>query len=69
MTCGRVFDDDARAGNQYARAMADLFKPMTTAFVDLWLDGKPAENSEYWQRDIGEFKLDEVRQREGPDLI
>merc|ERR1719201_2494611 len=46
---------------QYARAMAELFKPMTTAFTELWLDGKPAEHTEYWQRDIGEFDLDNVR--------
>ena len=25
---------------QYSRAMADLFKPMTDAFVELWLDGE-----------------------------
>jgi len=46
---------------QYSRAMADLFKPMTNAFVELWLDGKKANNVEYWQRDIGEFNLDTVR--------
>ena len=46
---------------QYARGIADLFKPMTTAFTELWLDGKPAEHTEYWQRDIGEFDLDNVR--------
>merc|ERR1719353_2482511 len=46
---------------QYARAMADLFKPMTDAFVELWLDGEKAHSVEYWQRDIGEFDLDKVR--------
>ena len=39
--------------NQYARAMAELFKPMTQAFYEIWLDGKPAKDTEYWQRDIG----------------
>ena len=40
---------------------ADLFKPMTDAFVELWLDGEKAHSVEYWQRDIGEFELDKVR--------
>jgi len=46
---------------QYSRAIADLFKPMTESFTELWLDGKKAENDEYWQEDIKEFNLDEVR--------
>jgi len=46
---------------QYSRALADLFKPMTDAFVELWLDGKKTDFPEYWQRDIGEFDLDKVR--------
>merc|ERR1719387_114853 len=43
--------------NQYARAMAELFKPMTESFTEIWLDGKPAKDTEYWQRDIGEKDL------------
>jgi sulfite reductase (ferredoxin) len=46
---------------KYARAIADLFKPSTTAFTELWLDGKPAMTTEYWQKDIEEFDLDKVR--------
>merc|ERR1719231_1411879 len=34
---------------------------MTESFSELWLDGKKAEKTEYWQEDIQEFKLDEVR--------
>jgi len=47
--------------HQYARAVADLFKPMTSAFNELWLDGKKAATTEYWQKDIEHFNLDEVR--------
>jgi sulfite reductase (ferredoxin) len=47
---------------QYSRAIADLFKPMTESFYELWLDGKKAKTTEYWQEDIKEFNLDEVRQ-------
>ena len=46
---------------QYAKALADLFKPMTESFKELWLDGKPAAKDEYWQDEIKEFNLDEVR--------
>jgi len=46
---------------KYSRAIADLFKPMTESFQELWLDGKPAKIEEYWQEDIKEFNLDEVR--------
>ena len=46
---------------KYSRALADLFKPMTESFSELWLDGKPAKKEEYWQEDIKEFNLDEVR--------
>merc|ERR1719231_1686699 len=34
---------------------------MTESFSELWLDGKPAKKEEYWQQDIKEFNLDEVR--------
>ena len=46
---------------KYSRAIADLFKPMTESFYELWLDGKKAAKEEYWQEDIKEFNLDEVR--------
>ena len=42
---------------QYARALAELFKPMTNSFYEIWLDGKPAKDVEYWQRDIGKEHL------------
>jgi sulfite reductase (ferredoxin) len=46
---------------KYSKAIADLFKPMTESFYELWLDGKKAKLEEYWQEDIKEFNLDEVR--------
>eukprot|EP00747_Dinoflagellata_sp_TGD_P129862 gnl/TRDRNA2_/TRDRNA2_174751_c1_seq2.p1 gnl/TRDRNA2_/TRDRNA2_174751_c1~~gnl/TRDRNA2_/TRDRNA2_174751_c1_seq2.p1 ORF type:complete len:713 (+),score=133.62 gnl/TRDRNA2_/TRDRNA2_174751_c1_seq2:26-2140(+) len=47
--------------HQYARALAVLFEPKSDAFSELWLDGKKAITTEYWQRDVGEFNLDQVR--------
>jgi len=46
---------------KYSKAVADLFKPMTESFKELWLDGKNAAKDEYWQEEIKEFNLDEVR--------
>merc|ERR1719271_1247659 len=46
---------------KYSRALADLFKPMTESFNELWLDGKKAAKEEYWQEEIKEFNLNEVR--------
>ena len=31
------------------------------AFAQLWLDGEKLNVEEYWQRDLMEFNLDEVR--------
>ena len=44
-----------------AQALADLFKPMTEAFNEIWLDGEKAATVEYWQKDIAKFELDKVR--------
>ena len=44
----------------YAKALADLFKPMSDAFVELWLDGEKAASKEYWQKDIEHFDLDRI---------
>merc|ERR1719305_551233 len=49
---------------QYARALTDLFKPNSDAFAQLWLDGEPLKVEEYWQRDLMEFNLDEVRKED-----
>jgi len=37
---------------KYASAFAELFKPMTGAFSELWLDGEKVQTTEYWQRDL-----------------
>jgi len=46
---------------KYSKAIADLFKPMSSAFNELWLNGEKAATVEYWQKDIAEFDLDTVR--------
>jgi sulfite reductase (ferredoxin) len=45
--------------HQYSKAIADLFKPMTESFKELWLDGKPAKLEEYWQGEIRDLEKDQ----------
>ena len=54
---------------QYSRAVAELFKPMTQAFSELWLDGEKAASVEYYTRDIAEFNLDAVRKHDSGNGI
>lgn len=37
---------------RYASAFAELFKPSTAAFSELWLDGEKALSTEYWHKDL-----------------
>jgi sulfite reductase (ferredoxin) len=53
---------------RYASAFAELFKPMTGAFTELWLDGEKALTTEYWKRDLYELS-EQVRSPEDVDAI
>jgi len=37
---------------RYASAFAELFKPQSNAFSELWLDGEKALTTEYWRKDL-----------------
>ena len=38
---------------EYSKVMAELFKPTSTAFTELWMDGgEKVANMEYWRKDI-----------------
>ena len=54
---------------KYAKAISDLFKPMSSAFNELWLNGEKAATVEYWQNDIAEFNLDELRTQDNGNGI
>lgn len=43
---------DYEYARQYSKVMAELFKPMSTAFSELWLDGEKVANMEYWVKDL-----------------
>ena len=48
----------------YSQAIADLFKPQTTSFNEIWLDGEKAKTEEYWQapliKEWGEGGIDKL---------
>merc|ERR1712161_913 len=45
---------------EYSKVFAHLFRPMTPAFSELWLDGEKVATAEVWDQEVGEkFKIDE----------
>jgi sulfite reductase (ferredoxin) len=44
--------------NTYAKVFAQLFRPMTNAFSELWLDGEKAASMEFWHKDVAEQHFD-----------
>jgi len=52
---------DYEAAREYSKVFGHLFRPMTTAFSEIWLDGEKAATVETWGTEVGEkFKVDEV---------
>jgi len=46
---------------EYSKVFAHLFRPMTPAFTQLWLDGEKVATAELWGKEVGEkFKIDEA---------
>lgn len=52
---------DYEAARTYSKIFAELFKPQTSAFTDIWLDGEKAATVEYWKGDISQWDLDAER--------
>jgi len=48
------------AVRQWAKVFAHLFRPMTPAFQEIWLDGEKAATVEYWSKEVAPFHVDEV---------
>ena len=45
--------------NEWSKVFAHLFRPMTPAFSDIWLDGEKAASVEYWSKDVEHYNVDE----------
>lgn len=52
---------DYAAARTYSKIFAELFKPQTSAFTDIWLDGEKAATVEYWRGDITQWDVDSIR--------
>ena len=37
---------------EYSKMMAELFKPSSTAFSEIWLGDEKVAGVEYWRKDI-----------------
>merc|ERR550514_255321 len=49
-----ILRPEYRHCREWAYAVADLFKPQSTAFSEIWLDGEKAASVEYWKKDYPE---------------
>lgn len=45
---------------EYSKVFAQLFRPMTPAFSQIWLDGEKAASVEFWHKDVEHFNIDQV---------
>ena len=45
--------------NEWSKVFAQLFRPMTPAFSEIWLDGEKAASVEYWSKEVKDYNVDE----------
>ncbi|KAG7364054.1 ferredoxin-sulfite reductase [Nitzschia inconspicua] len=45
---------------EYSKVFAHLFRPMTPAFTEIWLDGEKVATAEVWGKEVEKFNVDEV---------
>eukprot|EP00559_Dactyliosolen_fragilissimus_P002933 CAMPEP_0184861844 /NCGR_PEP_ID=MMETSP0580-20130426/6438_1 /TAXON_ID=1118495 /ORGANISM="Dactyliosolen fragilissimus" /LENGTH=594 /DNA_ID=CAMNT_0027359489 /DNA_START=216 /DNA_END=2000 /DNA_ORIENTATION=- len=46
--------------NEWAKVFAQLFRPMTPAFSEIWLDGEKAASVEYWSKEVSHLNVDDA---------
>jgi len=46
--------------NEYGKVFAHLFRPMTPAFSEIWLDGEKAASVETWSKEVAHHNVDEA---------
>lgn len=49
-----------QATREWGKVFAHLFRPMTPAFQEIWLDGEKAATVEYWSKEVAPYNVDEV---------
>lgn len=51
---------DYQYAREYAKVFAQLFRPMTPAYSEIWLDGEKAASVETWGKDVAHHNIDEA---------
>jgi len=51
---------DYKYANEYSKIFAHLFRPMTPAFSQIWLDGEKAATVETWGKEVEHHNIDEA---------
>jgi len=51
---------DYEYAREYSKVFAHLFRPMTPAFSELWLDGEKVATAELWGKEVEKFNVDEA---------
>ena len=60
MTTPAPFKNQAYAvANEWSKVFAQLFRPMTPAIKDIWMDGQP-EPEVKWAKDVAQYNIEEV---------
>lgn len=60
MTTPAPFKNQAYAvANEWSKVFAQLFRPLTPAIKDIWMDGQP-EPEVKWAKDVAQYNIDEV---------
>jgi sulfite reductase (ferredoxin) len=61
MTTPAPFDTPAyNYAREYSKVFAQLFRPMTPAFSEIWLDGEKAATIETWHKEVEHHNIDEA---------
>lgn len=61
MTTPAPFDTPAyNYAREYSKVFAQLFRPMTPAFSEIWLDGEKAASVETWAKEVEHHNVDEA---------
>jgi sulfite reductase (ferredoxin) len=48
------------AAREWSKVFAQLFRPMTPAFSEIWLDGQKAASVEFWSKEVAHFNVDDA---------
>lgn len=61
MTTPAPFDTpEYNYAREYSKVFAQLFRPMTPAFSQIWLDGEKAASVESWSKEVEHHNIDEA---------